>query len=244
MSSRNFNFEVNESKYLKYKNKYLAFKKKIGGASAKTTNKEIKKREDVYSLILELFILNNIVSFYPNFINNKTIIDAKEGEQQNIDFDKNNELIYLNLSFFKLKKLPDNFSYLHVLGDLVLSFNCITKLPPNFVDNIIVTGNLLLDNNNITELPDNFHHINVGGTVSIAFNKIKKLPKVPDPYINKVQNKYPTYRELLLGPIQTVGDGRYQETELICNNRSCRVDTLSGRGLPGEQDHYKKQGPC
>jgi hypothetical protein len=73
----------------------------------------------------------------------------------------------LNLTFYSIKKLPDN---IRIRNDLNLEFSDIKKLP----DNLNINGDLILAESQIEKLPKN---LSVGGALYLEYTDIKKLPK-------------------------------------------------------------------
>ena len=199
----------------------------------------IQNTAAVSYLIWELFDIHSITQHYNTFMSNKDL----DGEpRNNISFDKDGKLNYLDLSFYKLRTLPDNFSYLNVLGDLYLNYNCITELPSDFWK-IKVNGSLYLDHNKLSKLPKYFHAIRVLNNITIHKNIISELPQL----IASKDSKVPLWKTLTLGSNSNIIDDenkdRYKRTSEMCLNKNCTVYTNEPTN-PDFEDYYKKQGSC
>ena len=82
----------------------------------------------------------------------------------------------LKLSQLGLSKLPESFGDLIIDGDLDLNNNQLTSLPESF-GSLTVKGHLDLGNNQLTFLPESFGSLTVDGDLLLYDNQLTSLPE-------------------------------------------------------------------
>lgn len=82
----------------------------------------------------------------------------------------------LDLSYNRLKSLPDSIGYLFHLEELLISFNQLEAIPETIVY-LKVLQKLDLSHNCITQLPDNLGKITTLAKLNVSHNKLASLPK-------------------------------------------------------------------
>ena len=168
-------------------------------------NPVITKKDDILPIIKELVKLHENEFDIIDKNTNKIIAKNTTNEQRLIDilmgsisFDGAGNIMDILLMNYNLKKLPDNFINIKLLGNLNLRNNKLETLPENFgtinvggslhlennqleklpetFGNITVGDSLYLDNNNLITLPETFGNINIGKNINLGNNKLKSLP--------------------------------------------------------------------
>lgn len=82
----------------------------------------------------------------------------------------------LDLSYNRLKSLPDSIGYLFHLEELLISFNQLEAIPDTIIY-LKVLQKLDLSHNCITQLPDNLGKITTLAKLNVSHNKLACLPK-------------------------------------------------------------------
>ena len=97
------------------------------------------------------------------------------------DFDANGLLEKWNLAYCKIAELPESFGDVLCSGDLWLDNNQLESLPRSFA-NLSVGRHLNLGGNKLRCLPPNFEQIKVGGDLYLRRNP--KLTGIPTEFPN------------------------------------------------------------
>jgi hypothetical protein len=82
----------------------------------------------------------------------------------------------LDLSYNLLKSLPERFGDITIEGTLHLDSNQLESLPERFGD-IMIKGGIHLCNNCLVSLPENFGNMMVKGGIDLGYNLLELLPK-------------------------------------------------------------------
>lgn len=82
----------------------------------------------------------------------------------------------LDLSYNRLKSLPDSIGFLFHLEELLIPFNQLDSIPDSIVY-LKVLQKLDLSHNSITRLPDNLGKITTLVKLNVSHNKLTSLPK-------------------------------------------------------------------
>lgn len=81
-----------------------------------------------------------------------------------------------DMAKFSIRSLPELFGAVRTTGDLRLDNNQLSSLPDSF-GSIVVARNLYLNGNQLSSLPGSFVSINVGGGLQLQDNALQEIPE-------------------------------------------------------------------
>ena len=157
-----------QNKFLKSKNKYLDFKKILGGTKSRSS-------------VLNQTGLNNWERYY----NSLNFFSIKYDIFNNIKYNKTKQYNVSNLfikigyaipSKIHITKFLESLRDFNITGNLTFEDITIETLPDLFCD-IIIGGNLNLSHNQLETLPKKFGNMSVRGDLNLSHNQLTTLPK-------------------------------------------------------------------
>ena len=209
MSIKDLNVSLYNSKYLKYKNKYLTLKKMIGGGLTSSTVSINDMSTDILGNIIR--IARNASQQIPALISSDFNLQNRLHEDQVDIWEYKSILKGFRIKYTEkhsISNVFDNKEY-NVI-DLTIkrrrdSSDDDLLAILNSLGNFNIIGNLCLRNNNITEIPQNFANIKVDGILDLRNNNIQV---VPDNFSNIITDDvildYKTERAFLSQDLQNL----------------------------------------
>ena len=225
MSIKDLNVSLYNSKYLKYKNKYLTLKKMIGGGLTSSTVSINDMSTDILGNIIR--IARNASQQIPALISSDFNLQNRLHEDQVDIWEYKSILKGFRIKYTEkhsISNVFDNKEY-NVI-DLTIkrrrdSSDDDLLAILNSLGNFNIIGNLCLRNNNITEIPQNFANIKVHGILDLRNNNIQV---VPDNFSNIITDDvildYKTERAFLSQDLQNIRmnsrKGKKINIQLVC----------------------------
>ena len=128
--------------------------------------------------ILEM-IFKSIPELFPNTVIAQMLLANPNANNEKLraglTLNQDGSIDEWNLSFCDLVVLPELFGGIRTTGDLTLDNNQLSSLPKSF-GSIVVGGSLYLINNQLSSLPKSFGSIIVGGNLELNRNQLNSLP--------------------------------------------------------------------
>jgi hypothetical protein len=209
MSIKDLNVSLYNSKYLKYKNKYLTLKKMIGGGLTSSTVSKNDMPTDILGNIIR--IARNESQHIPALISSDVNLQNRLHEDKVDIWEYKYILQRFTIKYTEkhsISNVFDNKEY-NVI-DLTIKRHSESSDDDllailNSLGNFNIIGNLCLRNNNITVIPQNFANIKVHGILDLRNNNIQV---VPDNFSNIITDDvildYKTERTILSPDLQNI----------------------------------------